>query len=560
MEKYSATIKNGFKYTLKRNIKKYTQNIKMPEKDLGKKQYYSFLSIPVREHHIFYEAFSGLGVLDNPRAIFLQLLKDPAFEDMIHIWSISDMDMAKDNIKEFEDLPNVRFVKRESEDYYRYLASSKYLVSNSAFGYFFVKRPEQTYINTWHGVPTKYMGYEHTVERVENARGPARNFLGADYLISANKFMTEVMYKRAYKLDGLYEGTTLEIGYPRSDLLINADIKKVKQKLEDIGIKTDKKIILYAPTWKGNLYNQLEYDVEEFKNTVKKFSENIDQSKYRIYLRVHYFLYKILAEDSELKDILIPFTIDTNELLSVVDILISDYSSIFFDFLITGRPIVFYVPDLKEYESGRGLYVPVNTLPGIVSSDLDEVASSLDAICKNRKEYCDFYKPQLDEMNRWCTYNDDGLSTQRLINIIFKDYTYLSSRNQDIIKTFDEGKKKVLICVNSKQKSNAFWAEFYQKLKKYDFKTTDVTVLVTSFKDLESKKYFNNLPDEVRVLVWFALPFVIEASKTFYDREALRAFGDVHFDEVLVEGDINEYFADFANNLNGLYENEPQQG
>ena len=246
MEKYSATIKNGFKYTLKRNIKKYTQNIKMPEKDLGKKQYYSFLSIPVREHHIFYEAFSGLGVLDNPRAIFLQLLKDPAFEDMIHIWSISDMDMAKDNIKEFEDLPNVRFVKRESEDYYRYLASSKYLVSNSTFGYFFVKRPEQTYINTWHGVPTKYMGYEHTVERVENARGPARNFLGADYLISANKFMTEVMYKRAYKLDGLYEGTTLEIGYPRSDLLINADIKKVKQKLEDIGIKTDKKIIFLS--------------------------------------------------------------------------------------------------------------------------------------------------------------------------------------------------------------------------------------------------------------------------------------------------------------------------
>ena len=122
-----------------------------------------------------------------------------------------------------------------------------------------------------------------------------------------------------------------------------------------------------------------------------------------------------------------------------------------------------------------------------------------------------------------------------------------------------KGKKKVLICVNSKQKSNAFWAEFYQKLKKYDFKTTDVTVLVTSFKDLESKKYFNNLPDEVRVLVWFALPFVIEASKTFYDREALRAFGDVHFDEVLVEGDINEYFADFANNLNGLYEKEPQQ-
>ena len=139
-----------------------------------------------------------------------------------------------------------------------------------------------------------------------------------------------------------------------------------------------------------------------------------------------------------------------------MDILISDYSSIFFDFLITGRPIVFYVPDLKEYESGRGLYVPVNTLPGIVSSDLDEVASSLDAICKNRKEYCDFYKPQLDEMNRWCTYNDDGLSTQRLINIIFKDYTYLSSRNQDIIKLLMKGRKKFLYVLIQNKRAMPF--------------------------------------------------------------------------------------------------------
>ena len=101
----------------------------------------------------------------------------------------------------------------------------------------------------------------------------------------------------------------------------------------------------------------------------------------------------------------------------------------------------------------------------IVSSDLDEVASSLDAICKNRKEYCDFYKPQLDEMNRWCTYNDDGLSTQRLINIIFKDYTYLSSRNQDIIKTFDEGKKKFLYVLIQNKRAMPFGLNFIRSLR-----------------------------------------------------------------------------------------------
>ena len=549
MEKYEATVKNGFKYNLKRNIKKIVQTFKMPEKDVGKKQYYSYLAIPIRNNYIFYEAFSGLGILDNPRAIFTQLLEDPTFEYCTHIWSIADMDMAKDNIKEFEGLENVKFVQRESEEYYRYLASSKYLISNSTFGYFFVKRPEQVYINTWHGVPTKYMGYDHAVERVENARGPARNFLGADFLVSANEFMTDVMYKQAYKLDGLFNGKILEVGHPRSDLLINADANKVFKKLNNLGIKTDKKIILYAPTWKGNLYNQLEYDVNEFKETVKKFSENINQDEYRIYLRVHYFLYKFLAQDPELKDILIPFTIDTNELLSVVDVLISDYSSIFFDFLVTGRPIVFYVPDLKEYKSGRGLYVPVSTLPGIVSSSLEEVATSLEAICENREEYCEFYRPQWEDMVNWCIYNDDGMSTKRLINIIFKDYTYLPSKSQDIINGFGNKKKKVLLCVNSKQKNEEFWNNFTAELSRFNYNTTDVTVLVTSFKDEKSKEYFNHLPKDVRVLVWYALPFVAKGTKTFYDREALRAFGNAHFDEIKVVGDVTEYWADFANNL-----------
>lgn len=548
--KYSATVKNGFKYTLKKNIKKVVQNFKMPEKDIGKKQYYSYLAIPIRNHHIFYEAFSGLGILDNPRAIFMQLLADPSFEYFTHIWSVSDMDMAKDNLKEFEDLPNVKFVQRESEDYYRYLASSKYLVSNSTFGYFFAKRPEQIYINTWHGVPTKFMGYEHTAQRVENARGPARNFLAADYLISANEFMTEIMYRRAYKMDGLYRGKVLEVGYPRSDLLINADTEKVYQKLRAAGLQTDKKIILYAPTWKGQLYNQLEYDVNEFKETVKKFSDNIDKSEYRIYLRVHYFLYKILAIDPELKEILVPFTIDTNELLSVVDILISDYSSIVFDFLITKRPMIFYMPDLKDYEAGRGLYVPVDTLPGLVSSSLEEVASSLDAICKNQEEYLEFYQPMWEEMTNWCIYNDDGMSTKRLINIVFKDYTYLPSKTHDIIDGFGNKKRKILICVNSRQKDESFWDTFKVGLERYNYNTTDVTVLVTALKDDTQKEYFNTLPKDVRVLVWYALPFVAKQTKRFYDYEAVRALGNARFDEVRVEGDITEYWAAFANNLN----------
>ena len=124
--------------------------------------------------------------------------------------------------------------------------------------------------------------------------------------------MTDVMYRRSYMLDGLFEGRLLEIGYPRLDCIINPDREIIYQKLNSMGIKTDKKIILYAPTWKGNLYNQLDYDIEEFRKTMEKLSSGIDQDNYRIYLRVHYFLYRQLAADPALREYLIPFTIDTN--------------------------------------------------------------------------------------------------------------------------------------------------------------------------------------------------------------------------------------------------------
>lgn len=555
--KYSANVPNGFKYKLKRTAKKVIQRFHMSEKDKGKLIYNKYLSKPVNDTFIFYEAFAGMGILDNPRAIFKYLLQDGDFKSYTHIWSIDDPQQAVDNISEFSRFDNVIIVKRESEDYYKYLATSKYLINNSTFGYYFEKRASQVYINTWHGVPTKYMGYEHSVERVENARGPARNFLAADYLISANQFMTEVMYKRAYKLDGLFQGKILELGHPRSDVIVHPDTLDIHKKLNTIGIHTDKKIILYAPTWKGNLYNQLDYDVEEFKKTVEKLSENIDTEDYRIYLRVHYFLYRILANDPDLKKMLIPFTIDTNELLSVVDVLISDYSSIFFDFLATKKPMIFYVPDLEEYQSGRGLYVPVDRLPGLVTSDIDEVANTLKDICTDeiinplREKYLKRYSKLWFEMTQWCNYNDDGNSCKRIVDVIFKR-EHVSDLEGDgvysVINGLEAHKEKVLICVNTNYNDLTFYENLRKKLESYEYRTTDVTILTTSFTDTKYKVYFNNnIPKQVRVLVWYALPYVAKYDKKFFKREYRRTLGNARFDELLLEGAITEYWAGFGN-------------
>lgn len=571
MDRFKPDINVGFKNKIKRLMKKLVQPIYMPAKDKGKRIYFNYLSHPVKENRIFYEAFAGLGILDNPRAIFKFLLSDPDLKNFTHIWSVENIQLAEDNIKEFSCFDNVKIVKKNSPEYYKYLATSRYLISNSTFGYFFEKRPDQVYINTWHGVPTKFMGYEHAIERVENARGPAKNYLMADYIVSANRFMTDVMYRRAYKSDGLFEGKVLETGYPRSDAIVNADTDYIYKKLNDIGIKTDKKIILYAPTWKGNLYNQLNYDVSEFKSIVEKLTQGIDRDNYRIYLRVHYFLYKILAKDPELEPLLIPFTIDTNELLSVVDILISDYSSIFFDFIATGRPVVFYVPDLEDYRSGRGLYVPVSKLPGVVSSHIDEIAKTLEDICKDETAYIAKYGALLKEMMEWCSYNDDGHSCQRLVDIIFKnkdivpvvnDLEDISKIKHDNLKEFSRpansfcvingfhtSKKKILICVNTRYGNSEFYEELKEKLTEIDYQRMDVTLLVTSFKNNDLKDYFNHLPSQVRIFVWYALPFVTPDCTEFYQHEIRRSLGNTHFDEVQIFGKITKYWADFANNI-----------
>lgn len=546
MNKFTPTIKDGVKIKLKRTAKKIVQTVHMNPKDKGKKLYYNYLSIPIKENFIFYEAFSGLGILDNPRAIFNYLLDNPDTHHYTHVWSVENIEAASDNLKEYSEYKNVIIVERESTDYYKYLATCQYLITNSTFGYYFEKRKEQVYINTWHGVPTKYMGYEHIIERVENARGPARNFLMADYILSANRFMTDIMYKRAYMLDGLFQGKILELGYPRIDTVLTASKAVTYKRLEALGIDTNKKIILYAPTWKGTLYNNLDYSVEELKETVHKMSAGINKNQYKIYLRVHYFLYKILADDPDFKDILIPFTIDTNELLSIVDILISDYSSIFFDFLVTGRPILFYVPDLKDYKKNRGLYVPIKKLPGYVTADIEMIAASLTAICQNAEQYLEFYSERYIEMQDWCLEKEDGHSCEHIINTIFK--------NQDMpiaFNTLKNYKTQTLVCVNTNANGRTVIEELKEYLDNVNYFSTDITVLVTAFKEESYKEFFNHLPKQIRILVWYELPFVTKRTEDFYQREVRRTLGESEFDEVKFIGKITEYWAEFGNAVMG---------
>ena len=202
----------------------------------------------IQEHWILYEAFAGRGILCNPKAMFEALRRRSEFKDYRHIWVLDSMKSHKDLICKYKNDPSVIFIERHSKEYLKYLAEAKYLINNSTFPGYFIKRKEQVYINTWHGIPLKKMGYDMPGGNF-NSANTIRNFLAADFLLSANKFQSD-MYWKSYKLEGLWNGKVIETGHARNDVFWSDSKESIYKHLDSLGLPGShkKKIVLYAPT------------------------------------------------------------------------------------------------------------------------------------------------------------------------------------------------------------------------------------------------------------------------------------------------------------------------
>lgn len=447
------------------------------------------LKKPIKQKTVLYDAFSGLGILDSPRAIFKELISRDDFAGYTHCFAVNDKKLVKDNLKEYAALKNVKFINRGGFEYIRLLFTAEYVICNSSVPKYYCRRDGQRYLNTWHGVPLKVMGYERPGQRVNATDNIVHNFLNSTHLIAANEFTGERMFKKAYMLNGIYKGKLLNEPLPRTDTVRNVSREYAYGQLEKAGIKTDKKIVVYAPTWKGKLYDSLEYDLTELKNAVKTLRSNINTDVYEVFLRVHYFIYREVSMDEELSKICIPFTVDTDEMLAVTDILISDYSSIFFDFLGTGKPILFYVPDLAEYSENRGLYIPLDALPGPVSTTLEGVAQSVNNLSEVKAQYAEKYA----KMREWCCHREDGNVVKRVVDSFFYD-------KDDAVISCKTDKKKIVFVAD-------FMSPFIHQnvltrlFDKIDYEKFDVTLITGNPKKNNNKYHLENINSNVRILV-----------------------------------------------------------
>ncbi|GAA2130630.1 hypothetical protein GCM10009760_03370 [Kitasatospora kazusensis] len=319
---------------------------------------------PLREA-VLYDVFGGRGYSDSPRAIHTELVRRGA--PLEHLWVVDD---AQGAVPE-----GVRPVRSHSAEWYEALATSRYLVGNTHFPDFIERRPGQLVVQTWHGSLLKRIAHD-----VENAWLGDAGYLAAldrespqwSVLLSPSAFATPIL-RRAFR----YEGEILESGYPRGDVLaLGTGAGAVRERL---GIPAGKRIVLYAPTWRED---QQRESGDGFRLGLRL---DLDAARaelgedHVLLVRPHSHVREPLpgAGDGFLYDV--GDYPDVQELLLAADVLVTDYSSIMFDFAITGRPILFFTYDLEHYrDTLRGFYFDLESeAPGPLIPTSPELLTAL---------------------------------------------------------------------------------------------------------------------------------------------------------------------------------------
>ncbi|MET9564578.1 bifunctional glycosyltransferase/CDP-glycerol:glycerophosphate glycerophosphotransferase [Streptomyces tauricus] len=358
-----------------------------------------YLRRPLDENLAVFAAYWGRGYACNPAAIHRT-----ARELAPHIRSVF---LVKE--KELPHMPgDVESVVIGSRRYWEVMARAKYTFNNVNFEHSVVKRPGTVHVQTHHGTPLKRMGVDQIEYRaVAAATGSFGKLMRRvdrwDFSLSSNAHSTEVW-------SGAYPSafTHLEYGYPRNDRFYTAAPGEVAAIRERLGIPEDKVALLYAPT-----YRDYPRDVSAQFDLARFCAELGDE--FVVLLRAHYFLdgdagLRRAVADGRLIDV--TSLRDTEDVCLASDALITDYSSIMFDYANLDRPIVTYADDWDVYRDTRGVYFDLLAEPpGPVARTQDELIRVLTS-----GEWADGRSAELRSAfrARFCEF-DDGQAAERVV-------------------------------------------------------------------------------------------------------------------------------------------------
>jgi CDP-glycerol glycerophosphotransferase len=381
---------------------------------LAYKWLFLFVSLfPAKKNLIIFESFLGKQYSCNPRAIYEYLKKNHSEYELI--WSV-DPRFEKGFLEK-----GIPFARRFSVKWLFLMARARFWVTNSRMPLWIPKPKTTIYLQTWHGTPLKKLAGDMkevlmpgttTEQYKENFFRETGNW---DYLISPNRYSTEI-FKRAFQFDK----EMIESGYPRNDIFYRHDREMISKEFKKLHqLPDDKKVILYAPTWRDNQFYQIGKYKMDLHLDLEKLRKELG-NEYIIILRMHYLVaenfnleaYQGFAFDFSRHE-------DIQELYLISDILITDYSSVFFDYANLKRPMVFFTYDLQEYKDDiRGFYFDFEEkAPGPLVETTDEVITAIKGLGEAA-----ISNDRLDEFYQRFCYLEDGHAAERVVKeVILKD-------------------------------------------------------------------------------------------------------------------------------------------
>jgi CDP-glycerol glycerophosphotransferase len=312
-------------------------------------------SRPEPVNAVFFESFYGQSVSCNPHAIDRTLAG--ALPEVARYWSVVDGSVA---------IPEgaTRIIEGSGE-WWRVRGSARVLVVNDWLRKRFRRRRGQHVLQTWHGTMLKRLALDRANRSFRTRIAVLRERARWDAMLSQNAHSTRI-FQSAYA----FEGPIWEDGYPRSDVFAMPErIAEVKRR---IGVPDDARVVLYAPTWRDDRTEMVDYvDLTSF---VGELGDD-----HVLLVRGHSRTLRY-GHDLEAAG-LIDVTSYPNmaDMLLIADVLVTDYSSVMFDFAATGRPMVFFTPDLAHYsEDLRGFYFDLLAeAPGPVVQTREELRDAI---------------------------------------------------------------------------------------------------------------------------------------------------------------------------------------
>lgn len=476
--------------SLREKIKKYKNYIR------NSVMYFAYYHVSVRKNMIAVVSRDGEDVADNILCILKELQKDKYENYTIYMFLQKRVLKEKKHILENNGLSQVRITSSKKK--FKFLLEvAGYILTDSLLDCGYVKRSGQVVINTWHGTPFKVMGRSNPGER-HTVGGVQKIFLASDYLVYPNEFMKKIMI-RDYMLENVCQAKCLCSGYPRNSQFFDSGAYEAQR--AELGLKGQ--VITYMPTFRGTFHVRRNKEqiaaLQDYLVTI----ENSLRDDQTFFVKLHnYNMQKIdLSSFKKVKPF--PKGCATYDVLAATDILVTDYSSVFFDFANTRRKIILFAYDEASYFADRGVYFPFSDLPFAKVETVERLIEEINS--PDSVDYPAFFEK--------FGYYDNFDATRNVCQHIFKG---VSSCVEESVPY--NGKENILIYAGSMAK-NGITSALFNFISKLDKNERNYIISFNQEEIEREPARINLIPQDINYM-----PMAGAAAPTLGEHMAFRKY------------------------------------